>query len=73
MAKQHTADELLEVYSMNRLSASASAPVEEHLFDCTLCQDRLANWDEYTRAMRAACRSLEAPPRARTAGGCSSE
>jgi len=61
-------DDDLEAYSLGRLSAAASAPLEEHLLGCTGCQDRLTGWDEYTRAMRAACRVLAASTRVRTAG-----
>ena len=69
MAAYHTADDDLEAYSRGRLSAAASPPLEEHLLVCTACLDRLAGWNEYVGAMRAACRTLRASPRARTAGG----
>ena len=68
MATYHMADDDLEAYSLGRLSAAASAPLEEHMVGCTGCQDRLARWDEYLRAMRAACGVWRASPRARTAG-----
>ena len=68
MATYHTADDDLEAYSLGRLSAAASAPLEEHLLGCTSCLDRLAGWDEYIGAMRGACRILHSPPRVRTAG-----
>ena len=69
MATYHTADDDLEAYSLGRLSPAASAHLEEHLLGCTGCLDRLAGWDEYVGAMRAACRSLRPSPRVRTAGG----
>ena len=68
MATYHTADDDLEAYSLGRLSAGASAPLEEHLLGCTSCLDRLAGWDEYIGAMRGACRTLRPSPRVRTAG-----
>ena len=34
------------------------AAVEEHLLVCAGCQDRLAHWDEYLRAMRGAMRVI---------------
>ena len=69
MATHHTADDDLEAYSLGRLSAAASAPLEEHMLGCSGCLDRLAGWDEYVGAMRAACRILRPSPRARTVGG----
>ena len=69
MAMYHTADDDLEAYSLGRLSAAASAHLEEHLLGCTGCLDRLAGWDEYVGAMRGACRLLRPSPRVRTAGG----
>jgi anti-sigma factor RsiW len=68
MATYHTADDDLEAYSLGRLSAAASAPLEEHLLRCTRCLDRLAGWDEYIGATRDACRALHSSPRAQTAG-----
>jgi anti-sigma factor RsiW len=73
MATDHIADDDLEAYSLGRLSAAASAPVEEHLLGCARCQDRLARWDEYIGAMRGAGRLLRTSPFARTAGGHSPE
>ena len=69
MATYHTADDDLEAYSLGRLSAAVSAPLEEHLLGCTSCLNRLAGWDEYIGAMRGACRTSRPSPRARTAGG----
>ena len=68
MTTYHTEDDDLEAYSLGRLSAAASATLEGHLLGCTGCLDRLAGWDEYVGAMRAACRTLRPSPRARTAG-----
>ena len=68
MATYHTPDDDLEAYSLGRLSAAASAPLEDHLLGCTRCLNRLAGWDEYIGAMRGACRTLHSSPRVRTAG-----
>jgi anti-sigma factor RsiW len=68
MATYHTADDDLEAYSLGRLSAAASAPLEEHVLGCTGCLDRLTGWDEYVGAMRGACRTLRSSPRVRSAG-----
>jgi anti-sigma factor RsiW len=68
MATYHTADDDLEAYSLGRLSAAASAPLEEHLLGCANCLNRLAGWDEYIGAMRNACLTLRSSPRTRTAG-----
>ena len=68
MTIHHMVDEDLEAYSLGRLPAATSAPLEEHLLGCTGCQHRLAGWDEYISATRAACRSLGGSSRTRTAG-----
>jgi anti-sigma factor RsiW len=54
MAAPHITDEDLELYALDRLAEAAAAPVEEHLLVCAECRDRLVEWDEYIRAMRAA-------------------
>jgi hypothetical protein len=65
----HPTEDLLEEYSFGRVVEPALAPLEEHLLDCTLCQDRLLAVDEYTAVMRAGIAALEreraggAPPR----------
>lgn len=55
MAAIHIDDDALEAYSLGRLADADAAPVEEHLLVCAECRDRLAEWDEYVRAMRSAC------------------
>ena len=45
---------LFGAYPLERFAAPNDAPVEEHLLLCEECGDRLAAWDEYVRAMRAA-------------------
>jgi anti-sigma factor RsiW len=39
---------------MKRLSETEAAPVKEHLLVCAECRGRLAEWDAYIKAMRAA-------------------
>jgi anti-sigma factor RsiW len=56
MAPKHIDDHALELYSLNRLAEPDAAPVEEHLLVCGKCRERLAGWDEYVGAMRAAMR-----------------
>ena len=54
MATSHITGDDLELYAMERLPESVAAPVEEHLLLCEECQARLADFDAYVRAMRAA-------------------
>ena len=68
MTTLHILDDDLETYSLGRLAAAATAPAEEHLLGCADCRDRLARWDEYIRAMRAACRTFYDGPLRRAAG-----
>ena len=73
MFSHHIAEDDLEAYSLGRLASAASAPLEEHLLVCEHCQERLAGWDDYLRAMRAACRTSRQAPRVLAAGGCPPE
>ena len=52
----HSTDDDLELYALDRLAEAASALIEEHLLVCAECRGRLANWDQYLRAMRSAMR-----------------
>ena len=54
MAGGHITCDDLELYVIERLSGSDTAPVEEHLLVCQECQARLADFDGYVRAIRAA-------------------
>ena len=69
MAAHHIPDDNLEAYSLGRLAAGVAAPAEEHLLRCSVCRNGLARWDDYLRAMRAACRTFRDVPQAQTAGG----
>ncbi len=55
----HPTEDLLEEYSFGRVLDPALAPLEEHLLDCTLCQDRLLAVDEYTALMKAGIAAVE--------------
>src|ERR1019366_6721338 len=55
----HPTEDLLEEYSFGRVLEPALAPLEEHLLDCTLCQDRLLAVDEYTALMKAGMAAIE--------------
>jgi len=73
MATLHIPDNDLEAYSLARLAASRTVTAEEHLLACAGCQKRLAGWDEYTRAMRAACRPFSGMARGQGAGAGSQD
>ncbi len=62
---RHTADEVLEQYSMGKLPESEAGPLEEHLLVCAECQDRLQQSDAFVAATRAAARKLRAQPPSR--------
>jgi hypothetical protein len=55
----HPTEDLLEEYSFGRVVEPALAPLEEHLLECTLCQDRLLAVDEYTALMKAGIAAIE--------------
>jgi anti-sigma factor RsiW len=44
----------MELHTLDRLEAGLAAPVEEHMLVCKKCRARLAGWDAYVGAMRAA-------------------
>lgn len=54
MSPYHVEDDGLELYALGRLTEADAAPVEEHLLVCEECRVRLAGWDEYVGAIRAA-------------------
>lgn len=55
----HPTEDLLEEYSFGRVAEPELAPLEEHLLNCTLCQDRLLAVDEYTALMKAGIAAIE--------------
>ena len=50
--------------ALERLSAGHSIEeeelrqIEEHLLLCSLCQDRLTDWDDYIKHIRASLKAL---------------
>jgi hypothetical protein len=61
-ANCHFDEEEIERYSMGAMPEEAMAPFEEHLLICEPCQLRLAQTDDYVRAMRQAAARLRAEP-----------
>ncbi len=57
MAAFRITEDALELLALDRLPESAAAPAEEHLLLRSECRERLAGWDEYVSAMRAALHS----------------
>ncbi len=60
----HPSEDTLELYALKRLTGHQAAPIEEHLFHCTKCQEALARTEEFALPMRAALRQpvLEPSP-----------
>jgi anti-sigma factor ChrR (cupin superfamily) len=50
----HASDDILERYAMGTLSGRESAPVEEHLLLCTVCQERLEDLDGFIQVAKVA-------------------
>jgi len=50
----HVTDELLELYSLDRLSGADLERIEEHLLVCPECRERLKETDAFVKAMRGA-------------------
>jgi anti-sigma factor RsiW len=57
--EDHIPDQALEEYSRGALSEEEAGHLEEHLLICPHCQDRLADTDEFVRAMRDATARLQ--------------
>jgi anti-sigma-K factor RskA len=60
--QNHISDQSLEDYSRGALSEGETERLEEHLLTCPDCQDRLADADEFVRAMRDAAARLQMEP-----------
>lgn len=58
----HLSEDALELYSLGRLAESELDGVEEHLLVCSHCQDRLAETDDFVKAVRSATAELEQHP-----------
>jgi anti-sigma factor RsiW len=57
IAHRHIDDDL-ELYAIERLPESNTAPVEEHLLVCEECRARLAAWEEYVGRCGRQCAGL---------------
>ena len=51
---QHFSTEVWEKYALGLLTEEDCTPVEEHLLICSVCQQLLAEADEYIRIAKAA-------------------
>jgi hypothetical protein len=60
--EDHIPEQTLEEYSRGTLSEGETERLEEHLLVCPHCQDRLADTDEFVRAMRDAAARLQIQP-----------
>ncbi len=60
--EDHIPEQSLEEYSRGTLSEGETERLEEHLLICPHCQDRLADTDEFVRAMRDAAAKLQMEP-----------
>jgi hypothetical protein len=55
---KHIPEETLEQYCLGRLSEPEVEPIEEHLLFCEPCQQRMADTEEFLRAIRTACQEF---------------
>jgi hypothetical protein len=60
----HPTDEVMERYSLGRLSQAKAALLEEHILVCGVCQERLREIDEFVLAMHKALTENEKTSRA---------
>jgi hypothetical protein len=56
----HIDEEILERYALGKLGEEDVAPLEEHLFVCHACQDRLDDTDAFVSAFRTAIQEVPA-------------
>ncbi len=54
----HLPEDVLEQYVMGTLPEGDSAPLEEHLLVCSVCQTNLDAMDDYIRVVKAAASAL---------------
>jgi hypothetical protein len=59
---KHIEEEALERYALGKLTEDQVAPLEEHLFVCHECQDRLEAADDLISKLRVAAPLLDAQP-----------
>ena len=57
----HFAEDVLEAYSLGRLSDKEASGLEEHLLVCHSCQERLERTDDFVRAFRIAVHGQPRP------------
>lgn len=60
LAGNHLAEDVLEQYSIGKLSVEDVTAVEDHIFECAHCQQRFERMDAYVQATRTAARAI--PP-----------
>jgi hypothetical protein len=63
---EHPSDDLIERYSLGMVQEDELGPLEEHLLICGVCQDRVAESDDYVAAMRRAAAKLKREQESRT-------
>lgn len=66
---RHYSSQVLEEYAMGIRSEKDSTALEEHLLICAMCQNLLADADEYIQAMKAAAVAARTPGRLSKAVG----
>lgn len=63
--ESHFPDDVLEQYSMGKLSSLDYGPLEEHLLLCTTCQTRLTKVEEFVQVIRAVLTESASNPHGR--------
>jgi hypothetical protein len=56
---RHIPEDILDEFVMEMLSEQDCAFWEEHLLTCGICQDRVAEADEYVRVVKSATAKLQ--------------
>jgi hypothetical protein len=62
MPAPHIEENVLDRYAMGTLPGESIPKVEEHLLDCSFCQSRLVEADEFLTHFRAAATQLDIRP-----------
>lgn len=57
-AHEHPSDDALEMYSLSRLSGAELDAVDDHLFRCARCQERVSLEEEYLRAVKLGLQAM---------------
>lgn len=58
-AHEHPSDDALEMYSLSRLSGAELDAVEDHLFRCAHCQERVSLEEEYLQAVKLGLQAMK--------------